>query len=224
MTKTLKAALAAVVALTFALGVTACTSTPEPELSAGGEKAVTATPEAPTATPTPTEAGTPDLDVLPILVEPAGVPAGWQAAEQKGLTFAAPGDWFSAAMSQTITELSSMSDADDASPVVNVEGVDYSTKSNFIVEYVTDKTDWTGNWVDADENSYRLNVPGAKYSIVQLGVRQPDGNTPGQQAIQNIRARIVAEDGREWRATIHVATGDYGTSLANQMLASLSIV
>lgn len=223
MPKTLKAALAAVVAVTFAFGVTACTLTPEPASTAGEEKVVTDTPETPTATPTPTKAGTPDLDVFPILVEPAGVPAGWQAAEQKGLTFAAPGDWFSAAMSQTITELSSMSDADNASPVVNVDGVDYSTKSNFIVEYVTDKTDWTGNWANADQNSYRLNVPGAKYSIAQLAIRQPDGTTPSQQAFQNIRARIVAEDGREWKATIHVATGDYGTSLANQMLASFSI-
>lgn len=225
MTKTFKAALAAVVAVTFALGVTACTSTPEPVSSTNGEKAITDTPAAaPSATPTPTEAGTPDLDVLPILVEPAGTPAGWQIGEQKGLAFAAPGDWYSFEMSQTITHLSSMSEADNASPTVNVDGIDYSTKSGLLVEYVTDETDWKGNWADADENSYRLNVPGAKYSIARLGIHPNNDTSPGQQPIQSIRARIVAEDGREWTVTLYVATGDYGTSIANQVLASLNIV
>ena len=176
---------------TLLVSLTACSAPEAPETPKADSSA------APTASPTTEPAPPAQVDELTVLdgVTDA-IPEGWPVGSCGGLNFASPAGWTSGYPIEN-----SVSFNNEAEPALEVVDADETRQLGQTIAFWCnpEKSEWDGGWEETEgKESYRLDIPGAEYSAVTIGL---------EQDTQNVED-IALIPGDFLKATIHVITAE----------------
>jgi hypothetical protein len=204
--------LAFVIGVVVLGSVSAC-STPT------SDAAAPTTTASPSTTPTPTASAVADepapVDLLPLLdgVTPS-VPEGWSPASCNQLTLAYPAGWQGAggAGSESDTYASHGYSSPDSYSIVGMVGeTRHTLAKQLFVGCGGAKSDWDGSWSADGMDSYRLEVPGAKYAALWVDTAVPTTDVDPSFLIAGdvlrAQAQILTDDGTYFDVTWILPTG-----------------